>query len=837
MKKVMKVACTTVLAVSLLAAPIVQLGGVSVVYAQDQQKLKAFPGVKLKTFMISSNSYIQLKDVYFQYKNGEKIVHFTAAVHNGDKREIDFLDYWVDLYGINVKYKLTANPTNKKNGKVASQSTEEFKFYASVNPKLNYADLRFRVIKWDLNASNYERAIGSVNVPANYANTVPEHYSYVLRQGTEKLQSYVRPSTTFKLGDQTQFQVTYRLENIGLMSKELAQYQFYLRTKLGYMVKLTPDYAADAKLEPGDGKDLVLAGSVRSNVDLAGAQLYVIQQEGEEKFERPLAMYKIPWSKTTSFVTPSDKSKVLTIDGERVEQSISEIYAETGDQQDKLVMTVKWVNKGTKSVTLPKYKLELQSAKGERYPVALPAEDLVLAPNLTQEVTLQANVPAKVEGGWTLLVHQPAEENKSAGYVLAALKLPGIQTDTSSLTRKTYRDARGTYVYGVDAIERLPWGDQDIVNIYVSVENKGTKDQVLPQIQPSVKWNGAELSKEAISFMRLDSKMTLPLEDRASYVISTKIPYTSTMEKLDITLSEPIKEDQVKTLTQFTVNSAPKTPRYNIDKPYTVTSFSRNASLKFHSTYEFEGRTSKLFYVEFSYKNNESRFAQLPTLQGFFRTKSGQVVEAQITPVKDQISPTGEALVIASAKVPKSFDRKELEFIVGEAVTAGKPTTGEDKPDGWMQGAFYELPDNTYSVKNDFLDLELNPYVFSLTKTNAGITGNSALKLDLTYNLSDSEAYESSPVSRELLFEVVEGTNHYEQKVALQGEEALKKGENQTHSLTFTGQNISRVITNGYTINIYEQYEGHRRLLASKKFNQFTVAPAPAPESGGGVEQ
>ncbi len=811
--------CTVALAASLLISDPSQLihaantaAKTTTTQTKQTNTIKAFAGTKLKTFNITSKSYIEISDVLFQYSNNEKIVHYTVTVHNKDNKNLDFMDYWVDVMDTSgSKYSVQANPGNSKSNRVAPQSSQTFKFYAKVNPKLNYYNLKFKLIKWDFSMPNYERVIGEARVTSKYANVVPSNQYYVLTKGTERIRTYLQPGSRFNLGDTTQFQTTFQLENSGSFVKNVSEYQFYMKTKAGNIVKLNTDITADQKLESGKKLDVLLSGEVKSNVDLNGAQLFVTQTEGEAKFESPVANYAMTWQAASNIIAEVNKTKSIKIDGVQVETGIEYSYVDEGEKQNEVSVTLKFTNKGSKAIKLPKYSFDLLSSGGVRYPAIPEAEEIELVPGIQKELILTGKVPVgDASKSWTLLVQQPKEENKTSGYVLTGFKLPTVKTgDSQASLIKQYQNENSKYEIAIMDTERLPWGDQDIVNVYVEIRNKGEKEQLIPDMKSTLKMNGAALDAKDVSIVKLDNQILIPAGESIRYVISTKVPYSYKFSKMSLVLNDQLEEKKIRTMGQFTINEL--TPVKYVRNTYNLDSKGRKATLDLENSYRFEDKNSSMYYVEFSYSNKEDRISELPVLKGYFKTQDGKYIEAEVQNVKSKLSPTGKALFIASAQIPKSYDGEGLQFIAGEAITAGKYSTIEDKPDSYIKGGSFNVPVAINQVSDKFEDMKINPYTLTLEKVDAGISGNSALTLDLRYTLTDSKKYEVNENKKQLLFEINDGNTTYEQIVEFEGEKGLVVGKNQQRKIEFTGPNISRVLYNGYKLNVYEYHNGHKK--------------------------
>ncbi|UVI29915.1 hypothetical protein [Paenibacillus spongiae] len=829
MNKVVKITCGTMLAVTLLSSsltyvPTAEAAGT--VTKAPVASLQPFGGTKLKTFMISSKSYVQIKDVYFLYNNNEKTTHYTITVYNGDNTEIDFNDYWVEMHSVNGgKYNVTPNPANKKSSKVAPKTSEEFSFYSKVDQKVNYTDLKFRLVKWDFNAPNYTRTLGETRITSAYKNSVPTNNYYILRKNNEKIKTNFESGTRFTVGDQSQIQVRFKMENIGFTRKDLSSYQFSLKTKQGYIIKLESDLQADQKLDPSQSVSILLTGSLKSNVDVNGAQLLLSSiSDGETKFESPVSIYNVVWYASSNFVAPTNTAKKYTVNGQNIQAIISSVYRESNDASDTISINMKWLNNGKKAVKLPKYEYVLLSSNGAQYPITVKDEEIQLLPGVEKEMELKVKIPTAATAGMTLLINQPKEENKTNGYIAAAFKVPPVTT-TTPVSKKTYRNATGAYEFEIKKVERLPWGQEDLLNIYVTVSNDhATKSLVIPDIKSKLNLNGVNIDEKAITMIKADDQILLPAKSSTSFIVSTKVPYNYKFNEVQLTLLDQISEETKETIGLFTAKNVTEVPKRNLQDPFKIQTMGRKATLQFENATVFEGKSSDLYYAEFSYTNDEMRFTTLPVLKAFFKTNDNQYIDADLPNIKTKISPTGKALLVVSGRVPKSFSKEGAKLIIGEGITEGKFSTTEGTPDRMINGISFDLPKLENTVSKELKDLIINPYKFTVNSIDSGLEGLNTLKLDMNYTLENLNAYEVNETKRKLTFVVNDGVNEYEQSLELDAAEGgLKPGIKKKVSVSFTGNEIGSVLFRGYKLSVYEEYNSHRKLLGTKEFSWYSI--------------
>jgi len=829
MKNIAKTAGTAFLAGSLLLFPLSNAAWsaaapTSATVAQEQA-LQPFAGTKLKTFMISSNSYVQLKDIYFQYDSNSKKVFFTLLVYNGDKQAIDFTYYYPEVLATTGgKFTVQEHPGNKKSGIVEPSTTEEFIYYANINPGLDYTDLVFKVQKIDFNVPGYTRLIGQAAVTASYQNSVPSKHYYIIRKGNDKLKTYLHPGSKLAVSGDNQIRLRFEMENVGYMTYTAPNLQFYVLTKAGHMVKLTPDVANQPQLQPGEKVVVTLSGAIKSSIDLNGTKLLVqAGPSGEQGIETPIAMYNLVWDTSSSFITGENQKARLKVSDMDMEAGIETLFVDRTETQNEWTVTVKWTNNGESAVTLPKYKYELMDSRGVRYPMNVQESDIQVIPGIDKEIVGTAVTPPSVNGPFTLLVRYPKEETNTMEYVAAAFRLNAEQA-TGPVEGKRYHNEYGMYQIGVSRVERLPWGDQDLINAYIDIENLGSTSQVIPQLQAALKLNGINVDEKDVSIMKLEDKIMLGAKEKTSYVVTTKVPYTYEFDELTLNLTEQTSGGAKSTIGLFKADEI--APAASAGIKHTIDSLGRRASLEFLNTYVFEGKDEDLLYAEFKYTNEENRSKVLPALKAYFKTSDGAYIEADIANVKSQLKTKGNAHLAAKAVVPKTFvSDGKVELIIGEAVQNGQYAGPEGTADGFIRAVSFKLPKNQNVVKEEFIDLAFRPYKLTVHNAFAVLSDSSNVRLDIRYTLSKTAEFNVMESGRKLYVELTGSNLKYGKTVEVEPKQGdgFEVGTEKEIRIDIQGQNIGSLIYNGYTVNIYEEIDGYKRLLGSKRHNSFQI--------------
>lgn len=830
MKKVPVVTASIIVASSLMLSPL-QPAAIYAASATTQASsgaMQAYKGANLKSFMLSAKSYIQIKDVYFKYGSKDKQVFFTVTVYNGDNSPIDFMDYWVELNSTTgSKYSVKQYATDKKSGQVASKTSRDFTFYAQIDSSLNYSNLIFKLVKWDFSQPNYTRSIGQAQVTSTYQNAVPVNSYYVQTIDDGKIKSYLNAGTIFNMGAVNQVSFDLNLENMGLYEFSLPDYQFYIRTKAGLVLKLAKSQLEELSVAPGAKVNYTLRSMLKNNINLTGAQLLVTVLDAESKLEIPKAVYDIPWNTKQKLTVDEGKTTSVVINGINVQLSIGNVYTDYSSTQNNVVVTTNWLNKGDEAVALPPYKFEIMSKAGVRYPLTISetSSEVLLTPGVEKEIALQAVLPANQAEGLTLLVKQAKDEKNTLEYVTTGFNMSKL-IENKGISSKVYKSEKGTYQIAISRAERLPWGNEDVINTYVDIKNTGKESQPVPDLSALLRLNGQAVDSEKVNIVQADHAGLLELNETTRLVLSTKVPYTFKFNEISLNLTEQISENKKQTIGLFKLNEIKPLPDLKNNAPLEIQSVGRRASLQTMNTYRFEGKEQDLFYTEFKYTNHELRLGVLPSLTAYYKTEDGQYIEAKLANIKSSVKPDGSAMLTVMGEIPKSMANDDsLQLIIGESLTGKAYSKPEDKADSFIAAQVISLSAEQAEVKDNLADIKVDPYTFTLKRLNTMLIDVSNVKLEMRYSLEKADTYDVIEKPTKLYFEITNGKTTYGSSVLIEPVEGegLETGTEKDIIVPITGTQLSNLVYNGYMLNIYEEIDGYKRLLGSKKYGSFQL--------------
>jgi hypothetical protein len=214
------------------------------------------------------------------------------------------------------------------------------------------------------------------------------------------------------------------------------------------------------------------------------------------------------------------------------------------------------------------------------------------------------------------------------------------------------------------------------------------------------------------------------------------------------------------------------------------------------------------------------------------------VLPATVAEVKNKIRPGGKAILNVWARLPKGFPTENMHLLIGEAVTEGKLTEGEGKPDSYVRPAAFWLPEKSDKVKNLLQDVQLFPYTISLRHIGTSINySNFLLKFD--YEITKDLAFETNTEGHKLVlsFEDNKGTKSFERTYDVkdfspaEGDSTpddgskLRLGKHEEFKISVNDPDLIYKLEflNQFTLSIYDEFQGQRKQLAAQKIDWFTV--------------
>lgn len=801
---------------------------------------------------LNAGSYINIRDAHFLMQDSGKVLAFSVAYTNNGSSQLDLIDYWLRVKTKSGKtFQANVIEPDKTKKTIAPKSTQYITYYAVVDNGTRFNDLLFEIVKWDFSVAGYERKLGTITYPAGVSEKTAAFNGSVMLYNNNKLKGAVKQAFVTKDANSAYLTVNFLLENVGLQAIDLSKMKLFIQTDSLSVFTVTAAGLEQAILQPKERKIVTAHAALPAAVAGKALSFIVASSDETSKVQLPSGVFALP-STTPAPAVAAGKTRTVYMSGSPVTTGAGQAFISQGSGSNQVSLDFHLTNVGTASIANPVLEYYMMTESGTSYPLTYTKEENAsLLPGIEKSVSLTGDIPSAVNLDSAQLVVKTAKTDKEPSYIVANYRLQAASQQGSVGGSFAYHD----YNIKLDSVQRSPLGDSDMLVANLTVTNTSGATKQVPSLGGYFMVNGVKIGAEQKA-VALDDSITIAPGASYKAVVYTKIPYTTSVDRITFVSTEPVQDKPGKQLYQFSSQKLSEMPVKSADSPYLIEAIGKRASLAVHRTAVFEGETFNNFYAEFEAVNKEVRAAQIADLGGYIQDKNGIIIPVQFANVTNKISPGGKALITAWAKISKNFDTSAYQFIVGQALPDGSgnapgtpaPSNGGNTGGGSDPGKSEAVVVNpvSYSIsgaastttQSTLKGIQFGGYALDLAHIRAflsvtGLYNVEGLKLTGDYTLAKDTQYESITGEHKLLIEFVNndsGKTTYSKQFALgsagTGEELLKEAQNASITLSFNDPDIQAKINEyeTYTLNVYDVYQDSKLLLASKSLNWFTAS-------------
>ena len=771
---------------------------------------------------LSSNSYAQLTDLNLFKADDHNLLTYTVLIYNGDQKPIELLDYWVRVKNraTGTAYSSTLATADRSKSRVLSNSSVTLRFFSRIDKNAKLENLSFEVVRWDFSLPDYTRRLGEIAVPKGFSPVVsPIQYKTTTVNGVPiKLNLY--DYSKAELNDSDLYSITLQLENVGNQALASQAYKYYLKSDDGMTYPLSVSATQDLSLQPRQKKMVTLGASVPRGDTKAQWVLQINQVDETAKTELGIATFRMPDALSDYNLAGMNEEKVISVGNKKVGVRVK--FGTVMDNADQVVnVTVGFVNRDTAVVTLPEYRFVL-ATDGYAFPMTAPSSGQQTALNPLQEktVSLRTTISSLVSVSNPLLVMmQPAggaggETGEAADIPVAVFKLNALGSNAAS--KSMYVDtANGQYLVTLHAVQRLPWAESDLIVAHFKIRNPSfTKTQPVPNLQGYISIDGITGSAEDVQYIQPDNILTLEPNTTIDGYVVTKLPYYSEYGNLQIVLQEKNGEGPGD-VALFVEGSRPT--EWTVVSPGQLMEYGtkgKSSTVVVKSLKTYSGSGSNIAYAEVVMESKERRLANLPKLVGFFTTGNDDYYKATVIQQETATLPGGKSLVVLWAKLPRSVNTKDLKLLIGQGVANNKLAAPREEPTAFVNAALFELPPETKEPSKTLIGMDLAPYTLSIRSFDAKLLGGGTVQAEMYYELRRDDTYEFGEIAHRLLLQIVDTATGATMERELSLSE-LTEGLNR-YSFMVSNESIGNKTYGVYTLNVYDVFEGQRRLIGTQ---------------------
>lgn len=657
----------------------------------------------------------------------------------------------------------------------------------------------------------------------------------------ELKQIHVLPDQSGKLAT-----FTISIHNEGSSELQFIDYWVRLKSKSGnqFSVRLLPADKDTNRVAPGSTTDVTFHATVNPSTNVQDLVVQFIKWDfSQPNFERVLGEVAVPDDYTD--VTPADLAAEISIGGTNVKASIKKFVSNKNEKYYVPTVYVTLENAGSHTVTIPAYLFSIRTSEGLLYPLeAKGLKDLKINPKETKEIQLSGSIPVAVAAdNWQLAIAETIPDLK-LNVAVANFQLPAVSEQEGGSVGKpyTFTSKSGVYTTELNGLHRLPWEDQDLLTADLTLSNTGDESLPIPKL------SGYFLLDDAV---KIDAKLIqtakvigLGAGASVNLQIAGKVPYTYEFSHIKLVLQEnegemtgtesPAATDVLEFSTQAEIQGI---PFIGLGQFYTSTDIGRKAKYGVLNVSTYEDKTNIMFSAMVEATNLEKRFTNVSKFVANFRSLDGTIFPATVAEVKNKISPTGKALLNVWASIPQGYPTANMSLLLGEAVTDGKLSEGEKAvADAYVNPIAYLLPEEKNRVATTLKNVELFPYTISIDKIGTSIS-DGVFTLKFNYELLKEKMTEINTEGHNLLlvFEDGGGIKRFEKQFDFKDFDVINGDStaDEDSKIRLGKRDNFKIITpdpgliyntrflQKYTLSIYDEFQGQRKLLASQKADWF----------------
>lgn len=781
----------------------------------------------LKSVKLTSKSTVKLTDLNVLTQEDGKTISYTLTYQNNDSKNLMLIDYWTKVKtkgGTLYSPSLITRDKDKKS--VAAGSSLDVTYIVKVGENVNVSDLLFQIVKWDFSKPNYENNLGHFNVPASYTLSTPVNKSKSIRLGDTPVKVKVTKLEVHPVNDYNYAEVTVNLHNVGYKTLENLSAKWVLKTAGGSNYPLIAETegteaTASFTIQPQENKTMKLLATIPSAVKLAGAELVLIEEEGEAKTILPLATLQLPSASTTKIVaTAPYKPREVEVDGQKLQTTLEGAMVNQSYDKNDLSIRFHLKNTGKQTITVPKYEFVLLSGTGKSYPITTKAlENVTLKPDEEKTIKLDISVSyAVAQGALKLQMNVPKDPEKkdlAFSYPAGVYILPTPTSLKNTLGSETeVVSDNGTFSVTWSSIQRLPWTDGDLLSAKLTVRNTSVKTLRLPELQGAFTVDSA---KDITSTKVIKSQAATLLGPGQSVdlYLMTKVPTSLDIAQLQVSLEEKVGEDSYEWLKLTNIGAIPDLPQIEKNKAFTLTTLGKKAEVKTRKTMVYQGTSTDLVYTELEVTNMESRQTELSQLSGYYKSSSGLYFKTNVKQIEYPAGPEEKSIVTMWAKIPKRVTVSDMRLIVGEGVTEDKLTAVKEESTGYVGAASLEITPEQLTPQTKIDQIELYPYWIKTRTFDAYLSGGSSVAVEWYYTMTQDDTYAMPENEHKLIVEITDSTGRLFTKELVPATD-LKIGTEQLLSWSIDDRIFEDRRIGTYQISIYDLFQGEKYKIAGQ---------------------
>ena len=505
----------------------------------------------IDTVKMNATQSVSLSDISIYPDGKNNRVTFTLTFFNNGYTDMEFINYWVRLQSVGGQsYSVNLLSNDKDKNKVPALSTESFSFYANIGKDVSLADLRFNLIQWDFSVAGYERALGTLQVPADYALETIAGQSRTVWLNQIKTVSRAENMRVTKREKAIQISLKFFLKNNDIQPLVLPEMQFKLKTSNGLLYPLKATVLTkDALIQPLEEKEGALTGTVPSEVSLDGAQLVITKSEAinNSTVTTALAYYELlekkaePQNETAEQLFMTDKGTYGAV--------VNQFYRIPWEDKDIAVIDVTVTNRSNDSLPVPElasYLMIDDSVKVESQNVRMD-KMIALKPGQSMNLQVMGKIPYTYDIDQLKVILQEVnkEGEKLSSTDISELAVNTTKTDSPTVavgdSYTSNSNLMDQVAYTISDVQRYSSENESIYVTQVEVKNLEKRQLALSSLVGYFKMADGV----TVAATNVTSKGKVPPNGKANLYFYTVVPESYELEGSSLIMGRAVAEGKL----------------------------------------------------------------------------------------------------------------------------------------------------------------------------------------------------------------------------------------------------------------------------------------------------
>ncbi|MDQ0167383.1 hypothetical protein [Bacillus horti] len=630
---------------------------------------------------------ISLKNVQLIPTKGGQVLYTTFEVKNKSAQALDFYPYWIQMQSTNNARFPVSFVDEGQGNKVLPSSSKTFSYYTLVPNQITAEDLVVRLIKWDFTTANYQRQIYTFKLPEKFVlSPIEKGKRHAVDVDGVKVGMALTSSQMVTGSSSKQVRLRVSQINQGLRPVQVPNYEYVLRSGDGYTYPVTYTPTDEPQnLLPKLEKSINLTAELPVDADIESFELIVSEPKEEltYEFSVPLASFDLGLAdQDQSESTGKGETHALEVDGEPIGTTITDVLlindGNNRDQSKIVRVSLNFENQGVKAVDLPAYRYSMTGSNGYTYPVTARGNgaDTELRPKFKKSIDLIVELPADEQiEDFELVISEPQEEGSSQqSFPLASFELDVEQLylNFTEIGRTTNVKIDGyEYELSMENIHAYPAASSfdNILSYEIKLKNPNNYTVPFPQLGGRLNFIG----QQTVPAKALEpTESSLYANQEVSVHMWGKVPDDVNIRQLIIHLQDMQTTEEGQTidsgdLAVFNVLSRNiRLPQVAHNDAHQSSYIGRESTMKLHSTGRYSVSGSNIITTSFLVENKDNRPIKVPSFQGYFETRDGDIFPAYLKNKDQLISPRGSAIVTYWTELSTDMELRDLSLVLGQ---------------------------------------------------------------------------------------------------------------------------------------------------------------------------